>query len=174
MRITDSKECVLLMLNDCSDVCLKHVGYNENTPVKKLSKDELHLLKNYNTMYIVCDFYSMSSCERIQNILDELDDLDITIYEELCTTNLNPVFYKNVYKDVKCITFIVDYDATDADICYLYSAPSRDAVNQLYIHNSLYEKYDFAYFSKGSYNMIRKFDKIEDCDIVEDADFFTI
>lgn len=94
MRITDSKECVLLMLNDCSDVCLKHVGYNENTPVKKLSKDELSLLKNYNTMYIVCDFYSMSSCERIQHILDELDELDITIYEELCTTNLNPALYK--------------------------------------------------------------------------------
>ena len=174
MRITDSKECVLLMLNDCSDVCLKHVGYNENTPVKKLSRDELCLLENYNTMYIVCDFYSMSSCERIQNILDELYDLDITIYKELCTTNLNPVFYKNVYKNVKCITFIVDYDATDADIRYLYSAPSKDAVNQLYIHNSLYEKYDFAYFSKGLYNMIRKFDKIEECDIVEDADFFTI
>ena len=174
MRINDSKECVLLMLNDCSDVCLKHVGYNENTPVKKLSRDELCLLKNYNTMYIVCDFYSMNSCERIKYILDELYDLGITIYTELCTTNLTPALYKNVYEDVKCITFIVDYDATDADIRYLYSAPSKDAVNQLYIHNSLYEKYDFAYFSKGLYNMIRKFDKIEDCDIVEDADFFII
>lgn len=79
-----------------------------------------------------------------------------------------------MYNYVKCVTFIVDDDATDADIRYVYSAPSNNVVNQLYIHKSLYEKYDFAYFSKGLYNMIRKFDKIEECDIVEDADFFTI
>ena len=79
-----------------------------------------------------------------------------------------------MYNYVKCVTFIVDDDATDADIRYVYSAPSNNVVNQLYIHNSLYAKYDFAYFSKGLYNMIRKFDKIEECDIVEDADFFTI
>ena len=57
MRIKDVKECVILMPNDCSDVCLKHVGYNENTSVKKLSMDELYLLQQYHSMFLRIRYY---------------------------------------------------------------------------------------------------------------------
>lgn len=88
MRIKDVKECVIFMPNDCSDVCLKHVGYNENIRVKKLSMDELYLLQQYHSMYIVCDFYSASSADYVVNFLKRLNELDIKIHKEICTTNL--------------------------------------------------------------------------------------
>lgn len=185
MRIKDLKECVILIPNDCSDVCLKHVGYNENTSVKKLSMDELYLLQQYHSMYIVCDFYSASSADYVANFLKRLNELDIKIHKEICTTNLNPESYEDVlYKyncyQIKNVTFIVDKDATDIDINCVYKIPKTIEQGdnyKLYIHNSLYNKYDLSTFDKCKYNMIRKFDKIEDCDTMEDVkdvDFFTI
>lgn len=194
MRIKDVKECVIFMPNDCSDVCLKHVGYNENILVKKLSMDELYLLQQYHSMYIVCDFYSASSADYVANFLKRLNELDIEIRKEICTTNLVPESYKNVwYIKEGCfcdmiydITFIADADATDIDVNCIRKI-SNDVKNnimngnsynyKLYIHKSLYDKYDLSSFSESRYNMIRKFDKIEDCDTMEDVkdvDFFTI
>lgn len=182
MRIKDVKECVIFMPNDCSDVCLKHVGYNENTRVKKLSMDELYLLQQYHSMYIVCDFYSESSSEYVANFLKRLNELDIEIHKEICTTNLVPESYKNVCYMIYDITFIADADATDIDMNCIHKisndVKNRNSYNyKLYIHKSLYDKYDLSSFSESRYNMIRKFDKIEDCDTMEDVkdvDFFTI
>ena len=84
------------------------------------------------------------------------------------------------------VTFIADADATDIDVNCIHKI-SNDVKNnimngnsynyKIYIHKSLYDNYDLSSFSNCKYNMIRKFDKIEDCDTMEDVkdvDFFTI